>query len=198
MFFTVILNIDPTNLQKELIDVHAKKIESITTHFQEYDIEKGRLFIPPIYYSAKLNDFFPKLTELTSSSLTLIEQKYQLIIKKQLPLCKIILSSHNETKKFSLTLTYFQYKNLIKVLEAGGMYEVCAFDRKVITYTYKHTVYTIHSWLHIPSFLYVRSTTMKHLIEGLAMIGYSIDSTVNWTIREVYRHYNIPSVFIAW
>jgi hypothetical protein len=83
---------------------------------------------------------------------------------------------------------------MVEVLLAGGMEYIRSYEQTVKIYFYKelNTVFSVFQPKGIPAFLYVSTDKEESIIQSLAMLNISMDKTVNYTLKDIYRYYNIP------
>ena len=193
--YAAVLTINIVEIQARLRDIQAELVSSYTVYSQVFDIKSGKTFVPPIYRSIQFSKLFQTLTESTAAGKSLASQHMNLVITKSQNQSRICLSSGKDlSAQMNIHLIPWQHEKMVEVLLAGGMEYIRSYEQTVKIYFYKelNTVFSVFQPKGIPAFLYVSTDKEESIIQSLAMLNISMDKTVNYTLKDIYRYYNIP------
>lgn len=184
-------------IEHKLLEVHAQHVATLDTIIQQFDISGNSPFIPPIYHSPRFVELFNFLTNISRQRKTLHEQGIGLFVLQQPMKDELIVKdeAHN-TVLYRIILDQKQYENILRVFPAAGMHEVACFRKNNTIYHYEtlHSVYSLFRWTRVPAFMLVQSIKEADLVEALALLGISMNKTIDMSLKEIEKYYQIPNL----
>lgn len=192
--YTAVLNINPSHIAERLVEGGAYIFSQTNTIYYSYDVLNRGGFTPPISGNVKFSRMFEHLSKLTHLHL-LSEVGRSLYLIEKLSVCRVVVYNiKTRMTEDSVSMPCNLVPRIKTSIESCGMKQIGMIHEAVVTYYLKRlsVVYSVLSWRDRGNALYVNAESIDGIIGGLALLGVSMDKTVNYGLEEIYHYYHVP------